>query len=167
MTRSGKRLGLAGLVAMIMFGAAPALPAGAASPPTLHITKGPYRDGQLINVSVGPNHFYTAFTHINILECSDPGGIRQHLPTNVDTCDGNTIQPDTILVAKNGSWSIVGFQIFALPNIKSLGEEKNGQPVCNARKACVLYIGENQERFTWPKQFSPSFTIRPAKRATT
>jgi hypothetical protein len=139
--------------------------AGAASPPALHISKGPYHSGQLINLSVGPNGYYKPYSRINILECADPGGKMRNLPNSVSTCDGNTIEGNSILIAKDGSWSETGYQLFALPDVKSLGELANGQPVCNQRHSCVLYIGENQENFTWPKQFSAPFTIKPAHKA--
>ena len=75
------------------------------------ITPGPYHNLQLINVSVGPNHFFKPYSRINIIECADPGGNSKNLPTNVDTCDGNTIQGNTILVQRNGSFSIHGYQL--------------------------------------------------------
>ena len=31
--------------------------------------------------------------------------------------------------------------------------------MCNQKKMCVLYIGQNQESFTAPKMFSPAFTV--------
>jgi hypothetical protein len=153
--------------AAVLVGLTAMLPgeAGAAAPPVLHISKGPYHSGQLINVSVGPNGFYKPYSRINILECADPGGKRRNLPISVATCDGNTIQGNSINIAKDGSWSETGYQLFALPDVKSLGELASGQPVCNQRHACVLYIGENQENFTWPKQFSTPFSIKPAHKA--
>ena len=90
--------------------------------PALTITPGPYHDGQLINVSVGPNNYFTPYARINILECADPGGKTKNLPTNVTACDGNTIQGTTILVQPNGSFSEHGYQLFALPNASQLGE---------------------------------------------
>ncbi len=160
--RSLRRVSLYSLPLALVAMVATALPAGAASPPALHITKGPYHDGQLINISVGPNHFYKPYSRINILECGDPGGKRANLPLTVNGCDGNTIQGNSILIAKNGSWSETGYQLYALPNVKSLGELADGQPACNQKKSCVLYVGENQENFTWPKQFSSAFTLRIA-----
>jgi hypothetical protein len=139
-------------------------PSGASTAaPVLHITKGPYHNGQLIRLSVGPNRLFKRYLHVNILECADPGGQKRNLPVNANTCDGNTIQGNTVLIAKNGSFSEAGYQLFALPNVKSLGEEPTGQPVCSRRAKCVLYIGENQENFTWPKMFSAPFTISATK----
>jgi hypothetical protein len=109
---------------------------------------------------VGPNHYFTPYAHVNILECADPGGKKKNLPTSAFTCDGNTIQGDTVLIAKNGSFSEHGYEIYALPNTAALGESPNGQPVCNTKKPCVLYVGQNQEKFSAPKEFSRPFTIR-------
>lgn len=140
-----------------------ASPAGAAAPPVLHITKGPYYNGETVNISVGPNHLFRPYLHVNFLECADPGGKKKNLPVNVNTCDGNTIEGNTVIVNKNGSWSETGYQLWSLPNVKSLGEEPGAQPVCNRTHKCVLYIGENQENFTFPKMFSASFTIASSK----
>lgn len=136
-----------------------AAPAGAASPPALKITHGPYRNEQKINLSVGPNHFFTPYSHVNVLECADPKGKKKNLPTSVFSCDGNTIQGNTILVAKNGSFSEHGYQLYTLPNASQLGESPDTKPACNQKSSCVLYIGQNQEKFTAPKLFSPSFLI--------
>ena len=134
-------------------------PADAVSAPALKITSGPYHDGQLINLSVGPNHYFTPYSRVNIIECADPGGKQKNLPTSVLACDGNTIQGNTILVQPNGSFFQHGYQLFALPNASQLGEQPDSLPVCNKKKSCVLYIGQNQEKFAAPKIFSPPFTI--------
>ena len=91
-------------------------------------------------------------------------GVKANLPTSVSTCDGNTIQGNTILVKKDGSFSEHGFQLFALPNVPTLGELPNGQPVCSQKKSCVLYVGQDQIHFTAPKEFSPPFTIQPSSK---
>jgi hypothetical protein len=139
-----------------------ALPAGAASPPRLLMTAGTFHNQQLISVAVGPNHFFKPYSRVNILECADPDGKKKNLPTNANTCDGNTIQGNTILVNKNGSFSEPGYELFALPNKPQLGELPDDQPVCNQKKSCVLYIGENQENFNSPKMFSAPFVMQPS-----
>jgi hypothetical protein len=137
-------------------------PAGAASAPSLQMTSGPYHNGQTISVSVGPNRFFTPYSHVNILECADPKGKAKNLPTSVYSCDGNTIQGNTILVKKNGSFSERGYALYALPNVTQLGEPLDSKPVCNQKHSCVLYVGQNQEKFTAPKVFSHPFVIKPA-----
>ena len=135
-----------------------------ATAPALVITpKGPFHNGETIKISAGPNKFFRAFGRVNVLECADPGGKKSNLPKDDTTCDGNTIQGNTILVKKNGSFAENGYQLFVLPN-PTLGELANGQPVCNKKHPCVLYVGEDQSNFnTWPKEFSSPFTISSGK----
>jgi hypothetical protein len=139
-------------------------PSGAASAPALSMSSGPYHSGELINLSVGPNRFFTPYSHVNVLECADPKGATRNLPTSVFSCDGNTIQGNTILVKKNGSFSERGYQLYALPNLSQLGETSDDRPVCNQKAMCVLYIGQNQESFRAPKIFSHPFTIRISRK---
>ena len=138
--------------------------AGAVSPPTLNVTAGPYHNGQHIAVSVGPNHYFTPYSRVNIIECADPGGDAKHLPKSVDSCDGNTIQGNTILVQRDGSFSEHGFTLYALPNASQLGETADTRPLCDQKHMCVLYIGQNQEKFSAPKMFSPPFQISKSSR---
>jgi hypothetical protein len=159
--RRGRGLGLclvgSAVVGILVVGMAGA--AGTTGGPALKMTPGPYHNEQLINVSVGPNHFFAPYSRVNIIECADPGGKTKNLPTSVNSCDGNTIQGNTILVQPNGSFAEHGYQLFALPNASQLGEQPDTVPVCNQNKSCVLYIGQNQEKFTAPKIFSAPFTI--------
>jgi hypothetical protein len=121
---------------------------------------GPYRSGELLNIKVGPNKLFTPLLKVNILECADPGGTAAHMPKSIADCDGDTIQGGTILINRNGSFSQTGYQVFSLPNAV-LGEQSNGQPICDLTHECVLYIGQNQEDFTQPKIFSAPFTVKP------
>jgi hypothetical protein len=119
-----------------------------------------YHSGQTIAISMAANKLFTKYLRLNILQCSDPGGTSANLPTSVNECDGNTIQGPTILVAKDGSFSINNYEIFELPSAQ-LGE-KNTPVKCDKTNECVLYIGENQEDFRQPKIFSPPFTVSPS-----
>jgi len=127
--------------------------------PALSITQGPYHEGQLINVSVGPDSFFTPYSRIIIIECADPGGKTKNLPTSALKCDGNTVQGNTVLVQRDGSFSERGYEVFSLPNASQLGETPDTEPVCNRTHTCVLYIGQNQEKFTAPKMWSRPFTV--------
>jgi hypothetical protein len=118
-------------------------------------------DGESVSVSIGPNSVFTPSSRVNILECADPGGSVANLPKSDSTCDGNTIQGNTILVAANGSASDQDYTIYLLPS-PALGEQSNNQPICNQTNPCVLYVGQNQNDFTAPKVFSTPFTIAPA-----
>jgi hypothetical protein len=137
------------------------LAAGAASP-TLTITPaGPYHDGESVAISVGANTVFTPSARINVLECADPGGTTSNLPKDDSTCDGNTIQGNTVIVNSDGGYSLQNYVLYALPSA-ALGEQANDQPVCNETQTCVLFIGQDQNDFTQPKLFSPPFTIASA-----
>ena len=133
-----------------------------AASPVLTVTPGgSLHDGQTIDLSVGPNTLFTPHARVNVLECADPHGTAANLPTDLSTCDGNTIQANTVLVGANGSFSVEGYTVFQLPST-ALGELANYQPVCNASNPCVLYIGQDQNDFTAPKIFSAAFSVGPA-----
>jgi LPXTG-motif cell wall-anchored protein len=130
-----------------------------ASTPLVSITPGgALHDGEAVTVSVGPNSVFTPHAGIHILECADPGGTVANLPQDDSSCDGNTIQPNSVLVSPNGSFSAANYVIYRLPN-SVLGEQTNFQPVCNATNPCVLYIGQSQNDFTAPKIFSSPFSV--------
>ncbi len=141
--------------------------AGASAPPSLSVSpSGDYHDGETISVGVGPNGYFTPNARINIIECADPGGLASNLPKDITTCDGNTIQGNTILVGGNGSFSQSGYPIYLLPS-PSLGEQANYTPICNQTNYCVLYVGQDQNDFTAPKVFSAPFLIAPGSDTTT
>jgi hypothetical protein len=119
-----------------------------------------FKSGELVNITVGPNKIFTPHLKVNIIECSDPGGTKSHLPTSFDSCDGNTIQGGTILIEGNGSFSELDYPIYSLPN-RLLGEDPTLHPVCNRTHKCVLYVGEDQNNFTYPKLFSAPFIVDP------
>ncbi len=110
---------------------------------------------------MGANHVFTPLSHVNIVECADPGGTRANLPTKFLECDENTIQGDTVVVSADGSFNEKSYTIYALPNLSALGEPKDGVPICNATHQCVLLISEYQTDLSKPKVFSHSFTVDP------
>jgi hypothetical protein len=129
------------------------------APPAVSVSPhGNLNDGQNVSVSVGPNSYFTPHAGVNILECADPGGSAANLPKDITTCDGNTIQGSTILVAADGSFSVPTYPVYALPS-STLGEQANYKPICNQTNPCVLYVGQNQNDFTAPKVFSAPLTI--------
>jgi hypothetical protein len=137
---------------------------GGSNGPSLNMPSGPFHSGQTISISVGPNHVFTPYSHINVLECADPGGTTNNLPTSDMACDGNTIQGPTVLINTNGSFTLQGYELFSLPNSQQLGEGLENQPICNQTHYCVLYIGQNQNKFTAPKLFSRAFLISEPKK---
>jgi hypothetical protein len=172
-------LGIATVVATclcVMSVAAPALASGpsvgsqvpnSALPLGSTVGAPEFYDGQVIQVKIPPNSHFKPGLAVNILECADPGGTTAHLPINVNTCDGNTIQGPTVLIQKDGSVDYKGYTIYSLPNFEALGESKYGQPVCNTTHECVLYIGQNQEAFTAPHFWSQPFFVAPTASAVT
>ncbi len=120
-----------------------------------------FHDGETVSVSMGANKLFSPNSRINILECSDQVGTKQKLPTRFGQCDENTIQGDTVLVGKGGSFKEASYPIYNLPDA-SFGEQSNWQPVCNRTHPCVLLISEYQTDFTKPKVFSHSFVVTPS-----
>ena len=120
-----------------------------------------FHDGQTVTVSMGPNSHFKQFSHVNIVMCADPGGKASNLPTQFVYCDENTIQGNTIVVHAGGAFSEPGYQIFKLPS-STLGESKDGIPVCDQTHECVLLVSEYQTDLTKPKAFSHPFTVVPS-----
>ena len=136
-------------------------PADAATPSVVISPSGSLHDGETVTVSVPANGLFSPHAGIHILECADPGGTQSNLPKDISSCDGNTIQADSVLVNGDGSFSESHYVVYALPST-TLGEQSNFQPVCNASNPCVLYVGQDQNDFTAPKMFSAPFSVSPA-----
>lgn len=134
--------------------------------PTLIITPGPrghpYANGTSVTITVGPNSMFAPNSRIEVIECAAAHGT---IPIDDTTCDGNTAQYGSVLVATNGSFQVPSYTLMALPTTV-LGENADQVPVCNATSECVLYIGENQNDFTQPKIFSAPFTVEPTAAST-
>jgi hypothetical protein len=118
----------------------------------------PFQDGEVVKLSVKSNSTFTPGTRVNILECADPEGTSANLPKDIGSCDGLTIQPDTVLVQPDGAITVPQYTIYRLPN-SVLGEQSNALPVCDDANQCVLYVGQDQNDFTQPKIFSTPFTV--------
>ncbi|MGD0882136.1 MAG: hypothetical protein ABSB09_11270 [Acidimicrobiales bacterium] len=121
--------------------------------------EGRYHNGQVITVSIGANKYFTRYLRVIVIECADPGGQVDALPVSDTACDGNSVQSGSLLVTKNGSFS-VRYPVYSLPNTL-LGEAWDNEPVCNETHACVLYVGFDPNDFSQPKVFSAPFTIVP------
>jgi hypothetical protein len=120
----------------------------------------PFSSGQIIQVSIPANSNLTPGARVNILECADPGGTAENLPTGISSCDGNTVQGDTVLVNSNGSVSYSSYTVYAVPD-PSIGDTST-TPTCNDTNECVLYIGQDQTNFAGaPYYFSQPFFVNP------
>jgi len=165
--RSGKVAGQACALAIAtMVVSAQSAGATGSAPSLILSPSAELHDGESVSVSVGVNGFFTPDAHVNILECADPGGSQANLPKSISSCDGNTIQGNTVLVAANGSFSDSHYTLYALPS-SALGEQANDKPVCNQSNPCVLYVGQNQNDFTAPKVFSAPFSIQGSSAGST
>lgn len=151
-------------IAIVVVSAPSAYASGSAPSLELSPSSG-FHDGESIAVSVGANGYFTPHSHVNILECADPGGSVANLPKSISTCDGNTIQGNTVLVGTNGSFSEPAYTLYTLPS-SALGEQPNDQPSCDQSNPCVLYVGQNQNDFTAPKVFSSPFSIQSSSGST-
>jgi hypothetical protein len=120
----------------------------------------PFSSGQVITVAVPPETTLTPNAGVRIIECAAPNGV---LPTLPSQCDPTTIQGESVIPAADGSFAIHDYQLFALPDVVSLGESPTGSPKCGdtAATECVLFIGDNYNDFTAPHIFSQVFKITP------
>ena len=119
-----------------------------------------FSSGQSINVVIPANSAFAApdnTANVNIVECAAPYGV---VPSKPIACDGNTIQGSTIIPNADGSFTYLGYQVYALPDSATLGEGSSG-PTCGSTSAteCILYIGNNQNDFTKPHLWSQPFFV--------
>ena len=80
--------------------------------------------GQSIKISVGASSRFAAYSRIEILQCAAPNGV---LPVDDTSCDGNTAQYGSVLVASDGSFDVPAYTIYQLPN-SALGEQPAIRP---------------------------------------
>ena len=136
----------------------------------------PYHSGQTIDITVGANSTLTAVNRakagfpsgavaIKVVECADPGGDPAKLPTKPSGCDYNTV--DSMPGANDdGSLSIMGYTVYALPDNIVFGEPANQTPICGSGdNQCVLGIFTNLNDFTKPHIFSGAFNVAPDAQA--
>jgi hypothetical protein len=118
----------------------------------------PFSSGQTISVQVPANTALNANAGVVIVECSAPGGVP---PTQTNACDTLTVQGDTIIPAADGSFTYNNYQLFALPDAISLGENASHLPICDLTHECVLYIGNNFNDFNQPHFWSQGYFVTP------
>jgi len=116
---------------------------------------GPYNDGQMLTVSGSGFPVRSALpTGLQIIECSDPGGLPGNLPTDATSgCDGSTVNGSQINTDVNGHFS-------ATYNV-SLLNAGNSTIVCDATHYCALWVGVdyNNAFLSGPHAFSTAFLI--------
>jgi hypothetical protein len=129
-----------------------------ASTTSVHLSRGGVlHSGETIEVSIGPNELFASpgGERIALIECEDPGGEFNALPSGDETCDGQTYAE--VIAGRNGSFR-VAFTVLALPSA-SLGETPSNPAYCNSKQVCVLYVGEDYTNFGKPHLFSAPFTV--------
>ena len=121
----------------------------------------PFSSGQQVDVTVPANADLPVNSNVLIVECNAPGGAP---PPDPSYCQGDTIQGVSIHPNPNGSLDLhaqknVYYSLYALPDYVSF-QETSG-PACDLVNDCILYIGDNQNDFTYPHYWSAPFSIAP------
>jgi hypothetical protein len=141
---------------------------------TGHTSPGPFSSGQNIDIVIAANStmsrssltaagYPSGAVPIKVLECADPRAVPANLPTKPTDCEPATI--DSIPGANaDGSMTITGFTVYALPDSVVLGPS-NGTTCDDAQHACVIGIFADQNDFTKPHLFSAPFYIAPSSAA--
>jgi hypothetical protein len=84
---------------------------GAAAAVGTVTTGTPFSSGQQINVVVPANSLFNAHTTVNVVECAAPNGVP---PISPSSCDGNTIQGNSIFPNSDGSIQCAGHRRISL-----------------------------------------------------
>ena len=125
---------------------------------TVTIPAGPYTDGQSITVSGTGFPVRTALpTGLQIIECTDTGGLSTNLPTDALTgCDGSTVNGSQINTDASGNFSAK----YSLVLLNS----GNSTITCDATHFCVLWVGVdfNNSFLSGPHGFSVPFEVQSA-----
>jgi len=128
------------------------------------IPSGPLTDGQTITVTgTGFPPTSQLPTGLQIIECSDPGGLAVNLPTDAASgCDGTTINGSQINTDATGAFS-------ASYSISALSATGNSNINCDATDFCVLWVGQdyNAAFLSGPHAFSVPFEIATTTTTTT
>jgi hypothetical protein len=122
----------------------------------------PFSSGQTISVSVPANTVLIPNQNVVVEECAAPNGV---LPTQPDQCDSNTLSAQTIIPnPTTGAFTYSNYNVYALPDVVSLGESPDNPVTCSDTPAteCVLGIFDNPENFSSPDLFSQTFYIVPS-----
>ena len=132
-----------------------------------------YADGDLVDVQVGPNPTlslanlesagYTAEPGIAVMECSDPGGRPENLPTApTGSCQtGSVVTTSTI--STQGSVTVYDYRMRARTG-RGSSADSAGNLVCGTgHNECVLYVGPAPDDFSKPHLFSSPFAVVSGK----
>jgi hypothetical protein len=130
---------------------------GAASAATtVNIPAGNPTDGQTITVTGSGFPAHSALpSGLEIIECSEPGGLIANQPTDPGTdCDGTTVSGSQINTDASGN--------FTAQYPIELLNSNNSSINCDATDFCVLWVGQdyNDAFLSGPHGFSSAFEIQ-------
>ena len=116
-----------------------AVPAYAA--PSVATPPGPYAGGQTVTVSGTGFAKRASGASIEILMCADPDGTTANLPRDNTSCDGTTLNPETIYPTGTDPGPPGNFTAKYL--IQELSAKSQNLINCDATHYCVLWVGED------------------------
>jgi len=123
---------------------------------TVNIPAGNPTNGQTITVSGSGFPVRSALpSGLQIIECSDPGGLSANLPTDASTgCDGTTVSGGQINTDASGN--------FTAQYPVELLNSGNSSINCDPTDFCVLWVGQdyNNAFLSGPHGFSVPFEIQ-------
>jgi hypothetical protein len=129
---------------------------------TVTIPAGNPTDGQTITVSGTGFPVQSALpSGLQIIECSDPGGLAGNLPTDAASgCDGTTVSGSQINTDASGN--------FTAQYPVSVLNSSNSSINCDSTDFCVLWVGQdfNGAFLSGPHGFSRPFEIQAVVAAT-
>ena len=154
--------GVTVLVACIVMGLTPGH--AFAQTPAVTIPSGPFTNGQTIAVTGSDFPPQSQLpTGLSIIECSDPDGSTDNLPTDpVADCDATTVNGSQINTDSNGNFSTT-YSVFQL-------SQADGSAInCDATDFCVLWVGQdyNNAFLSGPHAFSDPFEMTGGTTSTT
>src|ERR1700676_2614441 len=154
-----KRLALIGAAFAVACSGATLTMAGVASAsgPSVTIPSGPFSDGQSITVSgSGFPSRSQAPSGLSIIQCSDPGGTANNLPTDAGGCDGSTANPLPIYTDSFGNFT-------ASYTVSKLTTSSGSNINCTFTSPCALWVGVDYNTdFSGNRAFSSSFIMNQA-----
>jgi len=126
-----------------------------ATSPTVSITQTqPYSNGQSLTLT-GSNFPFGAAnpTGLQILECSDPGGLPGNLPTDASLgCDGTTLTD----ISDPGGNVNAHFSVSLLQSATGLSNIN-----CTSTQYCALWVGEDSSNLSNNSAFTAPFLLNP------
>jgi len=122
------------VAALLVVLSVPAFAGSADAAGTITMSPGPYANNHAITVSGSGFSLRKSGNTVEILMCSDPGGSTTNLPRDNSSCDGTTVNPNTIVPTANGTFT-------DKYTILHLSPKLGFAITCDATHYCVLWVG--------------------------